>query len=238
MILSCPACEVRYRVDDKAMSGSAGRTVRCIKCGHTWHQSATAGEAAGAAAPAPAAREIAEPEPAAPAVMFAAAEPEPPADVAPLAAPPPEMAPPPPSRGGWGGAVLLAVLLVVAAVVLGGIFARGRIVAMWPGAAKIYALAGLPVEPLGAGLEIRKVIPTRTGEGLVVEGEVVNIDGSDRSVPRLRVTLLDPAQKELRYEIIAPPKDKLGPGEVAHFRAPFSKTDDTATKVAVTFASS
>ena len=39
MILSCPVCRIRYRVDEKALRGLAGRTVRCANCGHTWHQS-------------------------------------------------------------------------------------------------------------------------------------------------------------------------------------------------------
>ena len=40
MIVSCPACETRYRIDEKALRGPSGRTVRCANCGHTWHQSA------------------------------------------------------------------------------------------------------------------------------------------------------------------------------------------------------
>ncbi len=37
MILTCPACATRYEVDGSKFP-SEGRTVRCAKCGHTWHQ--------------------------------------------------------------------------------------------------------------------------------------------------------------------------------------------------------
>ena len=37
MILTCPSCDTRYSVDG-AKFPAAGRTVRCAKCGHSWHQ--------------------------------------------------------------------------------------------------------------------------------------------------------------------------------------------------------
>lgn len=37
MILTCPSCSARYKVDDKAFAGEAGRDVRCAKCQHMWH---------------------------------------------------------------------------------------------------------------------------------------------------------------------------------------------------------
>ena len=37
MILTCPSCTTRYVVKDGAIP-SAGRTVRCAQCKHSWHQ--------------------------------------------------------------------------------------------------------------------------------------------------------------------------------------------------------
>ena len=41
MILTCPSCGTRYSVDG-AKFPAAGRTVRCAKCGHSWHQAGRA----------------------------------------------------------------------------------------------------------------------------------------------------------------------------------------------------
>ena len=37
MIISCPECRGRFRIDPSAL-GAGGRTVRCSKCAHTWLQ--------------------------------------------------------------------------------------------------------------------------------------------------------------------------------------------------------
>jgi predicted Zn finger-like uncharacterized protein len=37
LIVTCPACRSRYRVDAAELARPAGRTVRCTACGHLWH---------------------------------------------------------------------------------------------------------------------------------------------------------------------------------------------------------
>src|ERR1700761_4510313 len=76
MILTCPNCDTRYSVDGSKFP-AAGRTVRCAKCGHSWHQAAEAPEAE--ILPPEAAPVVAEPTPVADAgdAPMAAATPTP-----------------------------------------------------------------------------------------------------------------------------------------------------------------
>jgi hypothetical protein len=109
------------------------------------------------------------------------------------------------------------------------LIARGDVLAAWPAAARLYALAGLPTTAPGAGLVLGEVIPARTADGLIVEGDITNAGSAVREVPRLRVALRNPDERETQFKIIDPPIARLAPGETAHFKTSFESADETTT---------
>ena len=230
MIVSCPNCNTRFRVEDAALADPAGRELRCANCSHRWRYvpepAEPPTETTSAAAPLVAPP---NPEPTL-APLVAPAEPI----SAPAAAIPPR---PAPRRGSHTGLGCLAVIVVLAIVVAIGVLASDRIAGWWPAAASFYRSVGLRPVPLGSGLEIGKVMPTRNGDALIVEGDVTNTTDSDRPVPRLRVILRDTANKELAAKIIDPPTPSLARGATARFKTQFDRPSDAATGVAVTFTS-
>jgi predicted Zn finger-like uncharacterized protein len=232
MILSCPICRTRYLVDEQAFSGRSGRTVRCASCGHTWHQSAQPGPNANHDAVRPAGRiEPALEVPPRPAAVSSTTGGVPP--IRNLAAHRGSQD----SRRRRTAIRWLAVAMLFALAVLAGIvFARGAVVALWPPAGRLYVLVGLPVEPPGAKLKIEKLVLARTADALIIDGDIVNTGKTIQDIPRLRVTLRNPAEKEVQFKVIDPPKTQLAPNAVAHFTTPFPHPDDAATGVVVTFA--
>jgi predicted Zn finger-like uncharacterized protein len=230
MILSCPACQTRYVVGEDELSGG-GRTVRCANCGHIWHQ------------PPPLDRhandDLVEPEgriepalelPPRPSGMSA------PSLELPLRPGPLPDSPLRRGRSRWAAARWLVVVVLCALAILAGVVvARGAVVAIWPPAARLYGLTGLPIEPPGAMLKVEKLTPTRTVDGLIIEGDIVNPGNTTQDLPQLRVALRDGADKDVQAKTIDPPMARLGPGASAHFKIPFDHPDHAAIDVTVTF---
>ena len=141
MILTCPSCDTRYSVDGSKFP-AAGRTVRCAKCGHSWHQP---GDAPEPAPEQPAA--LSEPVSEAPA----------PESFAPIRdsarvsiVVEPERAPPGPRIAmvaGWAGLIVVVLLIAYAAV-----HYRQDIATIWPQSTGVYSSLGLPVN--ASGIEI------------------------------------------------------------------------------------
>jgi hypothetical protein len=93
-------------------------------------------------------------------------------------------------------------------------------------------------EPPWAGLKIEKLAPSRTPDGVVIEGDIANTGKTTQDLPRLRVALRDASDKEVQFKIVDPPQPRLAPGAFAHFKTPFDHPEDAAKGVVVTFARS
>jgi len=197
MILTCPSCGTRYSVDG-AKFPSQGRTVRCAKCGHSWHQ-------APEAEPEPEAV-VHETPPAAPppeAVPGPASGPAPDPDPEPVAASPTRAYAPAASAeqprtplgpklavvAGWIGLIVVVLLIGASAVRY-----RQDIAVIWPQSAGVYSTLGLKVN--ASGIDFQSVSYKRDTEDnqmvLSVSGTIVNTGSRELPVPQtVRVTLSD-----------------------------------------------
>lgn len=217
MILTCPNCTTRFRLDPEALA-PRGRMVRCSRCGHRWFVELPPEAGAAGAAEAGEAAAI-EPKPftAAPAAAVATARSRPPSTV---------------STVGW--LLLLLIALLLAGLVLG----RNEIAAALPGTAAIYTRLGLPVT-LPLALEFRNLVARREVENgsvvLVVEGEIHNLADADRLVPPIRLSLVDRSGRELDFGLFDPPLSVLPPGGMTPFEARLLDPPEGAGSFVVTF---
>jgi predicted Zn finger-like uncharacterized protein len=240
MILSCPECSTRYRVDTASI-GPKGRKVRCSKCGHTWVGRADSAEQEGAPAPAAVAAEAASETLAAPSLRAEEFEEAPSRPAERRRQPPGPRAPPARKRGGgWIAAVAWIVVLGILGAAAGGAFAlKDKVVEKWPAAARIYALIGLAPDPLGYGLELRNVKSNEVKVGedriLEIEGEIANVSGKVRDIPMLKGTLFDAKNGELQNWTFPAPEARLLPGERKVFKTQVRNPKPEATRLTIVF---
>ena len=142
--------------------------------------------------------------------------------------------------GGGRGLIFAAVGVGVVAMLLAGLFfAQLTIVTLVPGAAPLYAMVGLSVDTLGAGLDIRNVTSKRSTEQgtevLVVRGIIVNVLDEPRTVPLIRVVLLNESKEEVQTSTVEPVKTEIPAGDNIGFRARLENPAGTARSLEVTF---
>lgn len=231
MILTCTSCDTRYAVDGSKFP-AAGRTVRCAKCGNSWHQPGEAPEPA-IEPPVPAA-EIAPQEPVS---EPAAGGISPIRDFAPpssaTAEPRAPLAPRLAIVAGWVG--LFAVLLLIA---FAAITYRQHIASIWPQSTGVYNSLGLAVN--ASGLDFQKVDYRRETEDgqvvLAVSGEIVNTSSRQLPVPQtVRVTLSDSGKRELYHWTFKPSVTLLAPGQSAPFLTRLASPPSAARNLEVSF---
>ncbi|HEY0835578.1 MAG TPA: zinc-ribbon domain-containing protein [Azospirillum sp.] len=213
MIITCPTCSTRYTVADSAV-GPGGRKVRCISCGHIWFQTPPADDRTRLA------------EDAASELRTALAMPQ-------------RKDKPAGGRKNRGSLAGWAAFgMVVAALVAAGYLGRARIVHLWPPAALLYEMAGLAVEPPGAGLQLQNVrSEQRLDNGvtlLVVEGQIINVSDAERIVPKVRAVSVGFDRKPVQSWTIDVSSPLLLPGEIATFHST-QRDPGAVAEVMITF---
>ncbi|HEY8255593.1 MAG TPA: DUF3426 domain-containing protein [Rhizomicrobium sp.] len=243
MILTCPSCGTRYSVDG-AKFPSQGRTVRCAKCGHSWHQAPEAEaesepQAARDTPPPPPSPEAASgplpgsapdpvPEPVAAsstrAYAPAAAAEQPRVPLGPKLA----------VVAGWIGLIVVVLLIGAAAVRY-----RQDIAVIWPQSAGVYSSLGLKVN--ASGIDFQAVSYKRETEDnqtvLSVSGTIVNTGSRELPVPQtVRVTLSDAGNRELYHWTFKPNATVLKAGQSVPFTTRLSSPPAAAAHLEVRFA--
>lgn len=181
MIVTCPNCAAKYKIDRTAI-GDKGRMVACANCRHRWFVASDQSDHA--------------PMPDQMAVAVEAAGPERPwrGEGTGIV-----------RRGSKSGAVGWIVLVALVAVLAGLVLGRDQLAATWPRLAGVYQAAGLTVN-VHPELEIRNVASSEVTEDgqriLMVSGEVVNMTDYAKSLPALRVALLDADRVEVASDMV------------------------------------
>lgn len=192
MILTCPACSARYLLATDAI-GEQGRTVRCGKCQHIWHEEAVRDSlddlnavdfAEGTdVAPDNVAEDI--PQGVKPIEEFPAykpaAEPSRPALVLALQKRLPLIT---------GIAMAVAVFALIAA---GIISARTSIITHFPSTQPIFVALGVEQGASEKTLVFDSVTAKIEKESLIVTGSLINLSSAVITLPPLAVELLDGA---------------------------------------------
>jgi len=138
---------------------------------------------------------------------------------------------PPTVAIGWGALVLLLALI-------GALFALApkTVVSILPGANKLYAMMGSPVNLTGLNIQDVRYAWEDGGEGpvLKVEGQVVNVSGSEIAVPPVIVALQDKDGAEVTA--VTTEVGLLAPGASAPFVAEIPSPQAPVSNLQVRFA--
>jgi predicted Zn finger-like uncharacterized protein len=233
MILTCPTCASRYRIDEDKL-GPQGRTVRCAGCGDSWR-------AEPLAEPLQLTPELVAPKQEVE-VFAGGAEPD-------LAQTPAEELPKVFRQKAeakrrtreamtaglvWGAMSAGLALLLLAAVVF-----RVQVVHLWPRTAGAYAAVRLTVNPLGVAPDNVQAAPgLENGRAaLIVTGAERNVDSQPRRPAPLRISLYDKAGARLLSRVVELPASPLSGGESRPFRVSFLDPPMAAAQVGVDFVS-
>lgn len=219
MIVTCPSCEAKYRVEQSALDARRGR-VKCASCAHVW----TVEDGAGPAARAPESAPAPEPVPA------PAMQDKPHAAIRARAATRAKRNRAAVEGAGWAGVAACLVAVLGAAFVF-----RVDVVDAWPRAAGAYAAMGVDVDPVGLAVEElqAELIEEDGAPVLVVEGVVRNVARAARETAPLTAIVRDASGAVLAEWSMALESPQLDAGASERFRTSFPAPPESGARVDV-----
>ena len=260
MILTCPNCNTRYLLSSSAI-GEQGRDVRCAKCAHQWFQEGdTPLEPEGLPHAAELSENMFDEDPADSADSIEHVpeidEPEEPVHPPLEEEPIPDSVKPlpegsnvpayaedvlrvPPTlaarMSGYAAALSIFIVLIVAGFVF-----KQKVVALWPPAAMVYELAGMPVTFKGEGLVIESLSASilknnKEGDVLVLKGRVINLTGRPIEVPPMMAVLRSTNGEDGDQWVIEPSVDQVEPGASFAFTSDYPALPRGVGSVNLTF---
>lgn len=255
MILTCPACTMRYLVAEGAV-GPEGRRVRCAHCGHQWFQEAETGLDEQLFAADPEIDISFDEEDDAPFEMPSEGEEADdfqsilqkelqeapiPEGVKPvhihedITLPEPSSKKnvklPPEKLGGFATAAIVWVVIIGALI-----FMQPQISRAWPPSNLFYNLVGLKPVPPGEGLGLDG-LRAEMGEGKIrLTGDIINLKEKELKVPSVMATIVDVDGKMIDRISIAPPVARLKPEGRVTFDVAYPKIPDGAANVNYAFS--
>jgi predicted Zn finger-like uncharacterized protein len=148
-----------------------------------------------------------------------------------------------PSDGGKKGTAGLWVLLLL--LLIGGLggaafYFQDKLIEVVPEANEILSQAGLRREKPGAGLQLRSAgTPERFVhneiEVLIVRGVIANVTDRVRTVPTMKLVLVDKDKQVVQEKVSQPPVTALEPQGTASFKIMLERPDPNAVEVNVVF---
>jgi len=226
MILTCPECSTRYVVDPVAI-GASGRTVRCSRCGHSWHE----------APPDDLPRSV--PPPRLPPMDSFDVRPR--DDAGRRRSPRGTNLPalPQPEKSRASALLWVLVAFVFLGAVGAAVWQRDLIMERAPAAELVFDLLGLGPDPPGAGLQLLEVsskATTRDGKRVIaISGFVANISDTARVVPAMVGILYDGQGRIIHQWRFSAPSPKLLIKERAPFSTELVDPPASGVRVNVTF---